>query len=254
MEKEKNQQEELPDCCKPNLDKDNKKKGIIQGIIYGTIPHIGCIMFIIASVLGATILMQYFRPLLMNRYIFHYLIGISFIFATISSFLYLRKNKRLSWKGIKSKKKYLSIMYGSTIGINLILFLFIFPLVANIGGVDASQITGSAILEISVDIPCPGHAPLITSELKTINGVKGSEYSFPNDFEVYYNPELTSEQEILSLEVFDEYSATIIGQDNQIKQTTARTSASSGGTCGGGCGGTSSCGGSCGSPTCSYNR
>tara|TARA_Y100000310_G_scaffold122852_1_gene121575 strand:+ start:5395 stop:6165 length:771 start_codon:yes stop_codon:yes gene_type:complete len=248
--------EELPDCCKPNTDndKESKKKGIIQGIIYGTIPHIGCIMFIIGAVLGATILMQFFRPLLMNRYIFHYLIGISFIFATISSFLYLRKHKRLSWQGIKSKKAYLSIMYGSTIGINLILFLFIFPLIANVtSSVSAVEISDSSLLEISVDIPCPGHAPLITSELKTINGVKGSEYSFPNDFEVYYDSSITSEQEILSLEVFEEYSATIIGEE-QIKQTTTKTSSSSAGTCGGGCGGAGSCGGSCGSPTCSYNK
>ena len=245
--------EQLPDCCKPNPDKkESKKKGIMQGIAYGTIPHIGCIMFIIASILGATVLMQFFKPLLMNRYIFHYLIAISIGFATLSSFLYLRKNKRLSWQGIKSKKRYLSIMYGSTIGINLILFFFIFPYAASITGqVSAAEISGSSVFSIEVDIPCPGHAPLITSELKTIQGVKGSKYGFPNKFDVYYDNIITSEKEILSLEVFDEYPATIQGQ-NQVKQTTAKTS--SGGSCGGGCGGSGSCGGSCGSPTCSYNR
>ena len=103
---------------------------------------------------------------------------------------------------------------------------------------------------ISVDIPCPGHAPLISNEVKTIPGVKGSEYSFPNNFEVYYDSSQTSEGEILALEVFDEYPATKLNQ--KVNEVSANAY-SSGGTCGGGCGGTSSCGGSCGSPTCSYS-
>ena len=99
MKKEK----ELPDCCKPK--KEHKEKNPLMGIVYGIVPHVGCILFILAAVLGATVLMQFFRPLLMNRYIFHYLILISIGFATLSSFLYLRKNKFLSWKGIKKKRR-----------------------------------------------------------------------------------------------------------------------------------------------------
>jgi len=244
----------LPDCCKPK--KEYKGNNLLKGVAYGIIPHIGCIIFIIGAVLGATILMQFFRPLLMNRYIFYYLILISVGFATLSSFLYLRKNKGLSWKGIKRKKGYLSIMYGSTVGINLVLFFFIFPYIANItGNVSAAEITGASVLSISVDIPCPGHAPLISNEVKTISGVKGSEYSFPNNFDVYYDPSQTSEQEILSLEVFDEYPAKLIGesQDSQVKEVEPRTS-NTRGSCSGGCGGSGSCGGACGSPTCNYNR
>tara|TARA_Y100000310_G_C20651084_1_gene799504 strand:- start:258 stop:1004 length:747 start_codon:yes stop_codon:yes gene_type:complete len=247
------------ECCENNPEKKDqeKKKSAMQGIVYGTIPHIGCIMFIIASILGATILMQFFKPLLMNRYIFHYLIGISIGFAALSSFFYLRKNNKLSWDGIKSKKGYLSIMFGSTIGINLILFFFIFPFIASVtGGVSASEITGSSILSISVDIPCPGHAPLITNELKSISGVKGSEYDFPNNFDVYYDSSITSPSKILSLDVFGEYPATVAGsgETSQVKQTTARTAPSSAGSCSGGCGGAGSCGGSCGSPSCNYNK
>ncbi len=238
---------ELPECCTPK--KEYKGNNPLMGIAYGIIPHIGCILFIIAAVLGATVLMQFFRPLLMNRYIFHYLILISIGFATLSSFLYLRKNKFLSWEGIKKKKGYLSIMYGSTVGINLILFILIFPFLANItGNVTAEEIPGASVLSISVDIPCPGHAPLISNEVKTVEGVKGSEYSFPNDFEVYYDPSITSEEEILSLEVFDEYPATLIGEASETREVQPRSTSSGGGSCGG------SCGGGCGSPSCSYNK
>jgi len=235
----------LPDCCKPK--KEYKGNNPLMGIAYGIIPHLGCILFIIAAVLGATVLMQFFRPLLMNRYIFHYLILISIGFATLSSFLYLRKNKFLSWEGIKKKKGYLSIMYGSTVGINLILFILIFPFLANItGNVTAEEIPGASVLSISVDIPCPGHAPLISNEVKTVEGVKGSEYSFPNDFEVYYDPSITSEEEILSLEVFDEYPATLIGEASEAREVQPRSTSSGGGSCGGSCGGGGGCGCGCG--------
>jgi len=145
-------------------------------------------------------------------------------------------------------------MYGTTVGINLILFFFIFPYVATItGGVVSAE--GFSTMEIKVKIPCPGHAPLISSELKTIEGVEGSDYSFPNNFVVYYDSALTSEQEILSLEVFEEYPAEVISEEitgNTIKEYTSQQ-ASTGGSCSGGCGGTSSCGGTCGSPSCSLS-
>jgi len=170
------EEKELPDCCKPK--KEYKGKSLFKGIMYGLLPHTGCILFIIASILGATVLMQFFRPLLMNRYIFHYLILLSIGFATLSSLIYLKRNKLLSWRGIKKKKGYLTIMYGSTIGINLVLFFLVFPFLASssiTGSVIESEIPGASILRISVDIPCPGHAPLISNEVKTIQGVLGSE-------------------------------------------------------------------------------
>jgi hypothetical protein len=252
MKKQK-ETKDLPDCCKPK--KEYKGSNPLMGIAYGLIPHIGCIMFIIGAILGATILMQFFKPLLMNRYIFHYLILISIGFAALSSFLYLKKNKLLHKEGIKSKKGYLSIMFGSTVGINLILFIFIFPFLTNFTGASVDDTTGLDVLQIKVDIPCPGHAPLISSELQTISGVEGSEYSFPNKFEVYYDASQTSEQEILSLEVFNEYPATTLtGDTNQEVGPLVPSLGSSAGSCSGGCGGTGSCGGGCGSPSCNYNQ
>lgn len=244
MEKEK-----LSKCCKPK--EDYKGNNFLVGLAYGIIPHIGCIMFIIGSILGVTILMQFFRPLLMNRYIFHYLILISLGFATLSSCLYLKKNNSLSIKGIKSKKGYLSIMYGSTIGVNLVLFFFIFPLLANISLTGAVVFDGNPedlkTFKMSVNIPCPGHAPLISNEVKTIEGVIDSRFSFPNNFEVNFDSSKTNINEILSLEVFNQYPATIteeeISQSNTLQEVQNSPALGCSGGCGGGCG---SCTGGCG--------
>jgi hypothetical protein len=242
---------ESSDCCKTK--KEYKGDSPLIGLVYGIIPHIGCIIFVISAILGATILMQFFRPFLMNRYIFHYLILISFLFATISSFFYLKKSNSLSFDGIRKRRKHLTIMYGSTIGINLLLFFFVFPYMANItGSVSSQEIQGLAVLKIKSDIPCPGHAPLISSELKKISGVKGSEYSFPNNFNVYYDALETSPNEILSLEVFEEYPAEVLIDESSSNSEISETKNSE--SCSGGCGGTGSCGGGCGSPTCTYNQ
>jgi len=48
------------------------------------------------------------------------------------------------------------------------------------------------------------------NEIKTIKGIKSSKYIFPNKFDVYYNSALTNEIEILSLEIFKEYPATLV--------------------------------------------
>lgn len=227
------------------------KKNLLQGLMYGLIPHIGCIIFIIASIVGSTVAMQFFKPLLMNRYIFYILILISVVFATISSGIYLRKNNLLSLAGIRRKWKYLSAMYGSTVGINALLFFLIFPLLANVG----TSVTGFAVvpggdlasIKLSVDIPCPGHAPLISNELKTIDGVKGTQFNFPNNFDVVYDSTQTSKQEILSLEVFETYKPTVLDESNTATQETVQQYNSQPKRTGGcGCG-SSSCGGGSGS-------
>jgi len=240
-----NSNNERPGCCKKGSSKE--KKGILAGIAYGLIPHIGCIVFIIGSLLGVTLLMQFFRPLLMNRYFFHILILISLLFATLSSFLYLRKKGLLSLAGIKRKWKYLVTMYGSTIGINLLLFMLIFPLLANVSmnpsptgaAVGAGSNSDLSLLKLKVDIPCPGHAPLISEELKTINGLIGVEFSFPNLFDVKYDTKKTSEQEILSLDVFKTYRATVLDSTQASQANNQQPVAR--GCCGAGCG-TSECG------------
>ncbi|MFH0929354.1 MAG: heavy-metal-associated domain-containing protein [Candidatus Aenigmatarchaeota archaeon] len=223
-----------------------KSKGVAQGIMYGLIPHIGCIAFIVGSVLGVTVLTQFFTPLLMNPYFFHILIAISIGFATLSSALYLRKNGILSLDGIRCKWKYLTTMYGSTIGINLVLFMLIFPLLANVSlaaptGLLIAEVD-SSYLSMEVDIPCPGHAPLITQELKTIDGVGDVHFSFPNLFDVNYDSSKTTKQQILSLDVFETYKARVVSEDVKEIQTNSNPSYNSGCGCGGStCGGVGSC-------------
>ena len=165
-----------------------------------------------------------FRPFLLNPYFFHILIAISFVFATISAVIYLKKNTILSFRGIKRKWKYLLTLYGTTIGINLLLFMVIFPIAANLNsgaGLGATiidtfgsnrefQLSESrALTTLQVAIPCPGHASLIIGELKKISGVENVKFRFPNLFDVGYNFQKTTQGEILSLEVFNTYKATI---------------------------------------------
>jgi len=40
--------------------KNKKSNNILKGLAYGIVPHIGCIGFIVGSVLGVSLLMQFF--------------------------------------------------------------------------------------------------------------------------------------------------------------------------------------------------
>ncbi|UCD02653.1 MAG: heavy metal translocating P-type ATPase [Candidatus Aenigmatarchaeota archaeon] len=246
-----------------NYKAEKKQTTFLQGVSYALLPHVGCIAFIAGSILGVTLLMEFFRPLLMNRWFFHILVLISIGFATLSSALYLKRNSLLSMAGAKRKWQYLSTMYGSTVGINLVLFLVIFPLLANVSTVSAAGVTGAAIasgdfseldegdayIQLAVDIPCPGHAPLITEELKTTGGISAIQFSFPNVFDVVYDSAKTSKEGMLSLEVFEEYPATVLDESTSqdaIKEIQQKPSyTATGGSC---CGGSSCAGptGGCG--------
>ncbi len=201
-----------------------KEKGFLAGIVYGLVPHTFCIAFIIFTVLGVTAATAFLRPFLMNRYFFHILIALSVVLATVSAVIYLKRNSILSLSGIKRKKGYLLALYGITVGVNLLLFMVAFPVAANLDagvslktavsslfgpGQDLALAEDNFLATLQVDIPCPGHAPLIVGELKTINGVDVVRFNFPDLFEVGYNPDKTSEAEILSLDVFETYKANV---------------------------------------------
>lgn len=210
--KNQNNQNRLPDCCvqrgKAGKAQNKKDRGYLSGIAYGLLPHAGCIAFIVLTVIGATTAAAIFRPLLMKSYFFYGLIALSMVFATISAGIYLRKNDALSSDGIRSSWKYLSIMYGTTIAVNLLFFMVIFPLAANMVSAQAQPTpSGPATIALKVAIPCPGHASLITGELYTIQGVQSVKFRLPNLFDVMYDPSKTSKEDILSLSIFKEYSA-----------------------------------------------
>jgi copper ion binding protein len=219
---------------KTDLSGKNPKSGkcsLIHGIIYGLAPHSCCIGFILASIVGATAFTQLFKPLLLNPYFFYILIAISSLFATISVIIYfkrlgfisIRKNEdglelAIESEDIKRKWKYLSTLYGTTIGVNLLFFLIIFPIVTNMTSGSAlanvyanGNSNNIQTLRLQVNIPCPGHVPLITSELKSISGVINVKFSFPNIFDVYYDASKTSKEQILSLDVFKTYKASVLG-------------------------------------------
>ena len=195
------------------------KKGLKSGIVYGLLPHAGCIAFILFSLVGVTSITYLFRPLLLNSYFFYILIGLSFIFATVSAIFYLTRSKgccssskSLSGK-IRSEWKYLSTLYGATIIVNILLFTVIFPLTANLASANYSpqdSNTQLSSLTLKVEIPCSGHASLISGDLKGLDGVADVKFRFPNYFDISYDSSKISQDKILSLDIFNTYKASVV--------------------------------------------
>jgi len=223
-------EENLPSSCRPALRREGQ--GFLMGLLYGLVPHTFCILFIVLSVIGATAATSLVRRFLYIPYIFQIIVALSFVFATISALLFLRQNGLLSLAGIRFKWKYLTVMYGTTIGINLFFFLVVFPLLANLNfrpvtpvvsaqTINAASATGLAPapaaansanagqIKLQVNIPCPGHAPLIMDELKKLDGVTGATYQFPNTFVVNYDAARVTPEKILALEVFRSFPARV---------------------------------------------
>jgi copper chaperone CopZ len=73
----------------------------------------------------------------------------------------------------------------------------------------AEQTESSQIL-LEVKIPCPGHASLISGELKKVSGVNSVEFIFPNRFNVDYDSSKISKEEILGINIFKEYPAEMV--------------------------------------------
>ncbi|PIQ69884.1 hypothetical protein COV89_03390 [Candidatus Shapirobacteria bacterium CG11_big_fil_rev_8_21_14_0_20_40_12] len=205
----------MKDCCE--TDNSNKhtgvNKGIFQGLFYGILPHSFCIAFIIFTVIGSTVAVGFFRKFLLTPFFFEMLIGLSFVFATLSAIIYLRRKKGLSIGGIRENLGYLGILYGTTLIVNLLLFLVIFPAVAN-SKVDRNLMVlgsgeNSKTLNLQVKIPCSGHAPLIIEELGKEKGVIKSKFVFPDIFEVSYDPQKTDLEKILQAEIFKSFPVSL---------------------------------------------
>lgn len=211
------------ECC------EEKNKALKSGILYGIVPHIGCIAFILFSIFGVTSATFLFKSLLLNSYFFYLLIALSIAFATISAFIYLRRKTslpsdgvsgikpRISLSAIKKEWKYIATLYSTTILINFLLFMVIFPLTANISFATKNTITANStsVLTLQVDIPCSGHAPLVTDELRKLDGISDVKFRFPNYFDVSYNDNKLSKDEILSLEIFKSFKANVINDNIQ---------------------------------------
>lgn len=197
-------------CCKKS------GGGLAKGLLCGLIPHSGCLIFILLSIFGVTAFSGFFASFVSSRFFFHLLIALSFVMATVSAALYLKKNGILSFAGARMKCGYLFVLYGTTLLVNLLLFSVVFPYMANFrfdyfksraSLIDAAD----AKLTVKVDIPCSGHAPFVSGELRKVSGVKEVKYRLPDLFDVYYNPTVISEKTILSQKIFSDFKAVIPG-------------------------------------------
>lgn len=210
----------MKDCCKKGESEgywgDRGKKGIFLGIVYGILPHSFCIAFVVFSVLGATMATPVFKKALFTPYFFQILVGLSLVFATASAALYLRRNGKLSLAGARGKWRYLSVLYGTTIAVNLFFFFVVFPWVTNARAktLVASQVKIAELKKVTleVQIPCSGHAPLIIDELNKISGIHNIIFRMPNFFDIDYDPQIITPEKITFLKIFTEFNATIVNQ------------------------------------------
>ena len=206
-------------CCESA--KNKKSKGVLSGVLFGLIPHSFCIAFALFSIIGAVAATTFLKKFLLIPHLFPFLIIISFLLATISSVIYLKRNECLCASGIKNKWKYISVLYCSTILVNLLMFFVVLPALANVNiqkTTNGNQMTQKVLgqsnslsnLSINVDIPCSGHASLIIDEIKKNSDVQSVKFDLPSTFEIKYDPTKTTPEKIVALEIFKTYKATII--------------------------------------------
>ena len=124
--------QELPDCCKPKQ-LHPERKGFLWGIVYGLLPHTFCILFVVFAVIGTTAGSAFLKKFFIIPHFFQILVGLSLIFAAISATIYLRRSHNFSLAGMQQKWRYLTILFVTTISINLLFFYVIFPAAGNIG-------------------------------------------------------------------------------------------------------------------------
>jgi len=195
-------------CCK--VEKGDSKQFFLSGIFYGLIPHSVCLAFALFSIIGAVTASAFLKKILLVNNIFYYLIAVSLILATLSIYVYLRKAKCLCHDGIKSNWRYITIIYTTTLIINLAFFYYIIPALANIDSgkkINNQQLVTEVSLKVT--IPCTGHSFLIMDEIKKDQGVVDVKFESPDVFKVKYDTKDTSLEEITSLEIFRIFKITV---------------------------------------------
>lgn len=180
------------------------KNGIKSGLISAIIPHVGCIAFIIITLLGISAGSVFLKKFILASWSFPALVFLSFVIAGISASFYLKRNCCVN------KTKYISILLGSVLVVNGFLFYVAFPWVANQNG-KSTELQGVSLSEmkVKVGIPCSGHASLIVDELKK-SGVTEVTYNTPDEFDIKYNQEKISKEDILGLAILKEFKTTEI--------------------------------------------
>lgn len=190
----------MENCCQPKC---QHKSNFWSGIIYGIIPHTFCILFFILSIVGAASGAAIAKRFLLIPNFFLLLTVLSILSATLATIFYLKKNKCCTIAGLKNKAKYVSTLYAITIITNIFFIYIVMPALANNQNQEVpNNLTALSIATIEVQLPCPGHAPLITEEIKTIPGVKTVTFRMSRTFEIAYDPKATSIEEIKALTIF----------------------------------------------------
>ena len=187
--------------CAEECKVESKKSsnGLKTGIVAALVPHIGCILFLVFTLLGISAGAVFFQKFLLMQWAFPALIGFSFLLAGISSYFYLRRNCCVN------KTRYLTILFGSVIAINALLFFVVFPWAANVSAHDVAGTNNLQTMKLQVAIPCSGHASLIISALNKAGA--NAIFSLPNYFDVSYDSSKISKSDIINLEIFKEFKA-----------------------------------------------
>ena len=120
----------VKECCTSPTT--SQSSGLLRGVLFGILPHTFCILFIVFSIIGATGGVVFIQRFFTVPYLFQILIAMSFVFAALSAVFYLKRSGNLSMAGIKKKWKYLTIMFSTTVAVNLILFYIVLPGIGNI--------------------------------------------------------------------------------------------------------------------------
>jgi hypothetical protein len=189
----------MANCCSDNRP---PQKSFWSGILYGLVPHTFCIAFFVLSLVGAVGSATLAKKFLLIPHFFLILTIISLSFATLAAFLYLKKNNSCSISGIKKRRRYLITLFATTIATNLLVAYIIVPAFINKPVKALSQDEKQLLIAAEVQIPCPGHAPLVISELEKASGIETVTFKLPRTFEITYNPETTSPQTIAALDIF----------------------------------------------------
>jgi hypothetical protein len=154
---------------------------------------------LIGAVGGAALAKRF----LLIPHFFLFLTVLSLVSATLAAFFYLRKNGCCNRRDIKKKYKYLLTLYSVTILTNILVAYLIIPALAS--GPGRQKDDGSnrlSVANVEVQIPCPGHAPLIISELEKVSGVEEISFQTPRTFEIAYDPQEISLESIEAAEIF----------------------------------------------------
>lgn len=181
------------------------RSGVIRGLAFGLIPHLFCILFIIFSIIGATIATTFTQKILLMPNLFPALVIISIVFATIASIFHLRIGECKCDEEVKGRKRFVLAMFVATLIANVTMMYVIFPAIAKTRNNNITIESSLSVITVKVAIPCTGHAPLIINEIGTLPGIVRVDFDSPDIFQITYDPQTANIDQIVALNVFETF-------------------------------------------------